>query len=423
MMTNRSSLPGPDDITRVVLPNGITVLVRSNFNSPAVAITGYIQAGSLFDPDDKLGLAYFTASALMRGTKNRDFQELYDSLESIGASLGFSGSTHTTGFSGKALAEDIDQLLLILSDTLREPVFPAKYIDLLKAQHLTSLAIRAQSTNDMAALKFDEIVYKGHPYARPDDGYPETVQRITRQDLIDFHRQHYGSRGMVLVIVGAVEPDVVIEKVSRVLGDWENPNQGEPMELPPVQSLTGIVKEKVVIPGKIQSDIVLGVAGPSRLSEDFLAASLGNSILGQFGMMGRIGESVREKAGLAYYAYSTLSGGIGPGPWVVHAGVNPANVDKAIALIIREIERFISEYVRQEELDDSRESVIGMMPLALESNFGVASALLNLERYQLGLDYYQKFEGMLREITVEQVFETARKYLNPEKIAIAIAGP
>ncbi len=417
------SIPGPDDITRVTLSNGITILARPNFNSPAVSISGYLQAGGINDPDEKLGLAYFTASALMRGTEKRSFQELYDALESIGASMGFSGATHTTTFKGKALAEDIDRLLDILSDTLRSPVFPSRQIDILRAQHLTGLAIRAQSTDEMAALAFDKIVYRGHPYSRPEDGYTETIRQITRQDLVDFHRKIYGPAGMVIAIVGAIDPVQATEKVSAMLGDWENPAQPAPPELPPVQPLDRLTEEKVVIPGKIQSDIVLGTAGPPRRSPDFLPVSLGNSVLGQFGMMGRIGEAVREKAGLAYYAYSSLGGGIGPGPWTVSAGVNPANVEKAVDLIRQEIRRFVDAPVTPEELNDTRESAIGMMPLALESNIGVASALINLERYQLGLDYYRRFESMLRSIDTQQVWEASRRYLHPDKLAVAVAGP
>ncbi|MCD6401176.1 MAG: insulinase family protein [Anaerolineales bacterium] len=423
MSASLQSIPGPDDIIRANLPNGITVLTRPNFNSPAVSIIGYLQVGSLFDPDEKLGLSDFTASALMRGTTGHNFQDLYNTLESVGASLTFSGATHTTGFNGKTLAEDIDLVLNILSDVLRHPTFPAKQIAQLRAQHLTSLAIRAQNTGEMASLTFDKIVYKDHPYSRPEDGYPETVKKITREDLVKFHQTHYGPSGLVIAIVGAIDSQLAIEKVAETMGDWENPDQPTPPNLPPVHPLTKVVKEKVNIPGKFQSNIIIGSSGPPRNSSDYLAAALGNSVLGQFGMMGRIGEVVREKAGLAYYAYSSLSGGVGPGPWSVTAGVNPANVDKVNDLIREEIRRFVSEPVSEEELNDSRESSIGMMPLALESNLGVATAILNIVRYNLGLDYYIKFEEMLRAITVDQVLKTAQRYLDPDKLAIAIAGP
>ncbi len=422
-VSHQVSIPGPEDITRVELKNGLTILARPNDNSLSVSVGGYLAAGSLFDPDDKLGLADFTASALMRGTAKRDFQTIYDTLESVGASLGFNGGTHTTGFGGKALAEDLPLLLNLLAEALREPTFPGQQIMRLRAQLLTDLAIRAQDTREMASLAFDQIVYPDHPYSRPEDGYPETVQNIAREDLVAFHQRHYGPRGMVIAIVGAVSPQEAVAGAQEVFGDWENPLQPDPPELPPVAPLKEEVTQKVDIPGKIQADIVLGAAGPPRKSPDYLAAALGNNILGQFGMMGRIGEVVREQAGLAYYAYSSMSGGLGPGPWSVLAGVNPANIEQAIELIKAEIRRFVTEPVSAEELSDSQSSQIGRLPLALESNAGVASALLNLERYELGLDYYHRYAGLLRSVTVEDILCTAQRYLHPDRLAIAIAGP
>jgi zinc protease len=132
---------------------------------------------------------------------------------------------------------------------------------------------------------------------------------------------------------------------------------------------------------------------------------------------------VREESGLAYYAYSNLSAGLGPGTWTVSAGVNPANVDKAIDLITRELRRFADKGVTAEELSDSKANFIGRLPLSLESNAGVASALLNMERYKLGLDYYRRYAAMIRGITREQVREAARAFIDTDRLVIATAGP
>jgi zinc protease len=417
------SLPGKDDITRIELTNGMTILARPNFNSPSVVLSGYLMVGGLSDPDEKLGLADFTASALLRGTERRSFQEIYDALESAGASLGFDGGAHTTGFGGKALAEDLDLLLELLAESLRQPSFPADQVDRLRARMLTGLAIRAQDTGEMASLALDQILYPGHPYSRPEDGYTETVQAITRDDLVAFHRTGFGPRGMVIAVVGAVDPGQAVEKVQQVLGDWSNPGQPAPVQLPPTSSPQEPLTRKVDIPGKYQSDLYFGAVGLERRSPNFLAAALGNNILGVFGMMGRVGESVREKAGLAYYAYSNLSAGMGPGPWCVSAGVDPTNVEKALDLIRLEVARFVAETVSADELADSQANFIGRLPLSLESNNGVAGALINLERYDLGLDYYRQYPDLVRAVTREQVLETARRYLVPERLGASVAGP
>lgn len=417
------SLPGSDDITRAVLDNGIVVLTRPNYSSPSIYLSGYFSAGSLFDSEEKLGLADFVSSALMRGTQRFDFQQIYDALESVGASLGFSAGTHTSSFSGRSLAEDLPLMLDLLSQALREPVFPQVQIERLRAQLLTSLAIRAQDTSEMAGLVFDQLLYAGHPYARPDDGYPETIQAITLDDLVEFHRVHYGPRGMVIAIVGAVEPQKAIEQVNRTLGDWRNPLQPEPPALPPFVPPAKTLRQHHTIPGMAQADIDMGGPGPARRDPEFMAASLGNSVLGQFGLMGRIGDAVRERSGLAYYAYSSLNAGLGPGSWGVSAGVNPANLEKAIDLIRRELVRFVKEGVTTEELADSQANFIGRLPLSLESNAGVAGALLNIERYDLGLDYYREYPALVQAVTPEDVLAAAQKFIDPERLVIATAGP
>ncbi|MCJ7585265.1 MAG: insulinase family protein [Anaerolineales bacterium] len=419
----RSSLPGKDDITRSPLANGLILLSRANFNSPSVVISGYIQAGSLFDPDEKLGLADFTASAMMRGSAQRDLQQIYDALESCGASLSFSAGAHTAGFSGRSLAEDLSLLLNTLAEVVRQPSFPGEQVEKLRAQLLTGLAIRAQDTASMAALTFDQIVFANHPYGRPEDGYPETIQAIRGEDLADFHHRFYGPRGMVIAIVGAVEPQEAAEQVQRALGDWDNPQQPDAPPLPPLTPLQETVTRRVDIPGKVQSDLVIGVSGPARRDPEYLPVSLGNSVLGQFGLMGRIGDVVREKSGLAYYAYSSLNAGVGPGSWEISAGVNPDNVAKACDLIRGEIARFVEKRVTVEELSDSQANFVGRLPLSMESNAGVAGALLNIERFELGLDYYRRFADLVRAVTPNEVLQAARKYFHPERLAIAIAGP
>lgn len=419
----QSSLPGADDIYRQVLANGIIVLARANFNSPSVVVNGYLPSGSLFDPDEKLGLADFTSGALMRGTQARNFQQIYDALESVGASFGYDAGTHNTGFSGRSLAEDLPLLLDIMTETLLQPSFPIEQVERLRAQLLTSLAIRAQDTSEMASIKFDEILFEGHPYSRADEGWPETIQAITRDDLVEFHRRYYGPKGMVIAIVGAVEPGEAISQVERFLGSWQNQVQPEAPTLPEPRRLTETVYRHHLIPGKAQSDIVIGTNGPKRRDAEYMAASLGNNILGQFGLMGRIGDVVREQAGLAYYAYSRLSAGVGPGSWYVSAGVNPSNVERATDLIVQELKRFVDEGVTAEELADSQANYIGLLPLSLESNAGVAGALLNIERYDLGLDYYRRYPDLVRAVTVEEVRETACKFIDPARLAIATAGP
>lgn len=417
------SLPGPDDITRIKLKNGITFLFRPNMNSMTASIGGYIQAGSIYDPKDKLGLADFTTSTLKRGTKTQSFQEIYDTLESIGASLGIGCGPHTSGFGGKALAEDLPILLKTLADVLMNPIFPKKDTERVRSQLLTGLDLRAQDTSSMAMLEFDKLLYKDHIYQDPGDGYIETIEAIQVKDLQAFHQKYFGPRDMALAIVGPFEPEFVISLAEEYLGGWLNKNQAEILLVPDQPSPEKTVQKHHVIEEKSQTDLVVGTIGPTRRWEGFPSALLGNSVLGQFGMMGRIGESVRNQAGLAYYAYSALSSSIGPGQWMVSAGVAPENRDKALDLIKKELRKFVDEPVSDEELRDVQSSYIGKLPLSLESNAGVAAALIRMETHQLGLDYYQNYEKMIREITPQSIQDAAREFIDPDRLIISSAGP
>lgn len=417
------SLPGPDNILRRELENGIIVLARENFSSPSIVVSGFLRAGALDEAREKAGLANLTASALMRGTKRRSFNDIYETIESIGAGLSFAAGNHSTAFWGKCLAEDLTVLLDLLADGLRNPSFPSNEIERLRSERLTGLAIRDQDTGARAKLAFNKLAYPDHPYSIPSDGYIETIERLTVADLQEFHKDHYGPQAMIICVVGAVKAEAAVDAIEASLGRWTNLNKSNQPELPPLKTLQGILREDVVLEGKSQCDLVLGIPGPSRFYPSYIAAALGNNILGRFGLFGRIGDSVRKAEGLAYYAYSTIEGGLGPGAWQVTAGVNPVNIKKAIKLIQQEIGRLVTEGVTEEELNDNQANFIGSLPIGLESNEGVAISLVHMEQYGLGLDYYQRYPDLIAAVTREQILQAARQFLNPENLAIAVAGP
>ena len=417
-----AKLPGPDDILRQEFANGAVLLNRTNPSSPAVAIRGMFPPGALADPSDKIGLAHFMASMLMSGTHIHAFRELNDLVESMGATLVFGGGKVATSFAGQCLREDLVQLLEILLEVLTQPAFPEKQFQRTKMQILTAQAIQAQDTAEVAEQAFDRAIYGSHPYAHPDLGYPNTVQSISREDLQAFHQRFVGPRGLIVAITGGADSEEILQAFSHTLGAWEAPTQETQPSIPPVQPIQATYREHVPLEEKSQSDLVIGTFGPKATASDYLASTLGNDILGQFGMMGRIGESVREKAGLAYYASSSLDMGIGPVTWQISAGVNPENLDQAIALILQELERFTNELVSEDELADVRSELVGRLPLSMESNAGVAQALLNLERFGYGLNYLRELPEKLAAITREDILLAAQRYWHLDQLVITSAG-
>jgi zinc protease len=418
------ALPNPDTISRTVLSNGIVVLVYSNPATQSVVMSGNLPAGSIYEGPAQNGLAAMTAGALMRGTRSRNFQALHSALEDIGADFGIGAGVHGVGFGGKALAEDFSTLVEIMAESLRYPVFPVDQVERLRGEAMTGLKYQLQDTRRQSARAFRETLYASdHPYHYSTRGTLESLPTLTIAQLQDFHARHYGPRGMIISVAGNVVPAEVVSQIESAVGDWVNPEQPEIVRPAAAPQPEEIRRSFVALPGKTQSDVILGVVGPQRKAEDYQAARLANSILGEFGMMGRVGDVVREQSGLAYYAYSRLEGGHGPGAWLVSAGVNPANVERAIELSVSEAYRIADELVSEEELDDNKSYFVGRMPLQLETNEGLAGTVLAMEEFDLGLDYLVRLPEIIGTLTREDLQNAVRHYWRPDAYVVAVAGP
>ena len=424
MTTRQASIPNASNIARAELPNGLTVLVYENPAVQSVNLMGSIHAGSIYESAAQNGLASLASSALMTGTARRDFDELHGALEDVGADLGFRGHVHKMGFSGKALAEDLPLLLSIADDALRNPIFPPEHVERLRGERLTWLQYSSFDTRYRAAKAMREALYpQTHPYHYGTFGSEDTIGSITPEDLSRFHAENFGPSGMILVIVGAVDASAAVKLASDTFGEWVMAEQPKVSQAAVPEERGASGRQTVVLPGKTQSDICLGIIGPSRKAADYLPAQLANSVLGEFGMMGRIGKSVREEKGLAYYAFSRLGGGHGPDPWSVSAGVNPDNVDLAIASILDEIKRLTTQQVSDEDLADNQSYFTGRMPLRLESNEGIASNIHSMESFDLGLDYLAQYDDMIYRIDKTDLLRAAQRYLDASDMVVAVAGP
>ena len=419
MTTN--ALPNPNNIVRAVLDNGLTVLVRENHASPVVVLEGSLKAGAFYDPDDRLGLSSFTANMLTRGSAQYSYDTFNETIESVGASLSIAGDVDAANLGLACLNEDFPSLLHVLADALRHPAFPQPQFDILKQQKLVHLQERDQETSAVANLRFYEAIYGGHHLGRPVSGFIETVDAIRRDDLTAFHAARYTPAGGVIAVSGDVQAAEVIDLLAASLGDWRalNPDGNAPM-VPPL-----LAAKRLGFPleDKVQSDIVMGCQAVARLHADFDAVRVANTILGVFGMMGRLGEVVREQQGLAYYAYSSQDANLDAGVWLASAGVNPAHVEQAIESMMTEFARLSAQPVSADELADSKAYLTGVLPLTLETNEGIAATLLNMEWYGLGLDYLLRYPALIERVTVEDVQRVAQTYLQPERCVVVVAGP
>lgn len=419
-MTN--AMPDSSTILRETWSNGTTLLAYPNLTSPAVYFTGYMQPGAIEDLDEIHGLASFTTDVLMTGTKRLNFQRLHDKIESIGASLSLGTGHLSTTFFGQCLREDLETVWSLLVEIVQQPAFAEKQFKRVRNQILTGIAIQNQDTSSMASQEFNRALYGTHPYAHPDIGYAQTVSGIRLEQLESFHASHYGPNGLVLAVCGGVEPENACEIFSRTIGAWQNENQSNPEKLPPFTPPEKSIRSHIALEGKNQSDLIIGVPAPKTISRDYQVCSIGNSILGRYGMMGRIGKAVREKAGLAYEVSSHLGAGIGPTAWKLVAGVNPDNLEKAITLLEQELKLFTSEPVTQQELQDVKTQALGRLPLSLETNAGIASILVSIERFGYSLDHLRQLPAIIESITADEILAAAQRYWELDKLVVTSAG-
>jgi zinc protease len=253
-------------------------------------------------------------------------------------------------------------------------------------------------------------------------GYPDTIESLTRKDVRTFYQATYGPQRAGATIAGPIPAEQALDKLEGILGTWQGA-QRKPASLPSVSALDANRETYTSIPEKTQSDIYLGWPGIKRRDPDFFPAHLANCILGQFGMMGRLGEQIREEQGLAYYCYSALEAGLEPGTWTAGAGVAPENVAQAIASIRAEVKRIQNEPVPAHELADNKAYLVGSMPLRLETKEHIAYQIAHMELFELGLDHLRRYPVQVEAVTTDDIMQVCRKYMDPNQYVLSVAGP
>jgi len=411
------------DPYRRVLPNGAVVIVQETAFSPAVTMNFGFRAGSLDEPDDRPGLAWFLGRVIDRGTASRSADDIAEVLDDRGVALRVTTNRHVVTLSCTCLAEDFRDVLEVLADVARNAAFPTEEIEKRRAEAITAIRQDQDNTGVRAAEALQRLLYgERHPYGRPAKGSVASVERFTRDDLVAHHERHFAPETMTIVIVGDVRAAEAADAVQAAFDGWNKPHSA-PRDVPPVVRTTARQRLIIEMTDKSQSDIAYGFTSISRLDPTYCSHWVMNNILGQFGLGGRLAENIREKQGMAYYAYSSFDPSLGPGPLVIRAGVDPANVQRTIAAIDAEVGALGRDGATDRELAETLQFLVGSIPRMLETNQSIATFLQTAEFFALGLDYDRRLPSLLRAVTRDDVRAAAASVLDPDRASVAVAGP
>jgi zinc protease len=407
---------------RETLANGAVLLVQETAFSPAVTILMAFRAGSLEEPDDRAGLAWFLTRVIDRGTTTRSAEAIAEALDDRGVALKVATNRHILTLSCTCLAEDFQDVLTVVADVARNPVFPEAEIEKRRAETVTAIRQDLDNPGVRASEALQSLLYgASHPYGRPAKGTVECVERFTQADLAAHHRARFAPGALSIAIVGDVRVAAAAAAVREAFDDWTamaRPNR----EVPPVPRPSARRETAIEMPDKSQSDIAYGFTSISRLDPAYCNYWVMNNILGQFGLGGRLAENIRERQGMAYYAFSSFDPSLGPGPLVIRAGVDPANVSRAVAAIDAEVGALGRDGATARELAETRQYLIGSIPRMLETNQSIAVFLQTAEFFGLGLDYDRRLPSLLQAVTLEDVNAAAASVLDPSLASVAIAG-
>jgi len=408
---------------RAVLDNGAVVIAKQSIATPAVTLHASFDAGTIFDPPDHGGVSHFVSRTIDRGTLRHHADHIAEELENRGVSLAITVNRHALSLVCTCLVEDLGTILAVLADVVMHPAFPDPEVETRRSEIITMIRQDEDNPATMASEGLMTLLYgDAHPYGRRPRGTVASVEHIVRGSLQQFHAARFRPGALSLVMVGDVEPVRAIASAQRAFADWKADAAAEPT-FPATPAARERRVRVVPMMNKAQADISYGFTTILRSDPAFYAYWLMNNILGEYSIGGRLGDSIRERQGMAYYAFSAFDANVVPGPLIIRAGVNPANVDRTIASIDQEIARMASDGPTDQELAESRQYLIGSMPRRLETNVGIANFLQMVEFFGLGMDYDARVADLLRAVTRDEAHAAARAALDPSKAAVVVAGP
>lgn len=401
------------------LANGLTVVLVSQNEQPAVSVRMIVRAGSAQDSRDKLGLAMLTAQLLDQGAGSRGAQQVADDIDYIGGILSTGAGTDLSFVNLVVMKDDYAAGLALMADVVRRPSFLPEEIERQRQQALSALKVAAEDPESVASLVIDRLIYGFHPYGLPGSGTAASLQSITRDDFVAFHKRHFVPNNALVAVVGDISPAEAMAGLEKAFGDWER------AEVPAFNPIAPPEPTRRVIvidrPDAVQTEIRVGHLGIPRKHDDFETLNQTVKILGGEGA-NRLQQVLRSQRQLTYGASADLDAYKWAGAVVAETDTQTASTAEALRVVVEEFARLQRERVHEAELEAAQDYAVGHFPLTIETPDQIATQVLNYLFYELPVDDLPKYRDRVLSVSPDDIQRAARWFVRPDQLSVVLVG-
>lgn len=407
------------NIQQVTSPGGIKAWLVESRQVPLVAMKFGFEGGAVQDPEGREGLANFVAGMLDEGAGNLSSRQFQERQEELAVKMQFEAGRDVFIGTFQTLTRNRDEAARLLHLALTEPTFAKDAVERIKGQILTSLKFDENDPRNVASKEWFRLAFKGHPYARPVKGTPESVSAITAKDLKQFTRNVFARDALKIGVVGDIDAETLGPMLDAIFGDLPEKSGVKPVAeaAPPAGPMQKVIEMNVP-----QSVAVFGHSGFKRNDKDFIASYVLNYILGGGGFNSRLTEEVREKRGLAYSVYSYLSPYRKAAIYVGNVATENKSMVRSLKVISDELQRMAEEGPTAQELDYAKKYLTGSYPLRFDTSSKIASQLMWIQIEDLGIDYIDTRNDKIEAVTLEDIRRVAKRLLKADGLIVTIVG-
>jgi zinc protease len=409
------------EIKRSVLSNGAVLLVSEQHQLPMVTMTIAFDAGARRDPEGKAGLASLTASSLTLGTRELSATQFNQKVDFMGSTIAVGAGADYAQASFTSLKKYEDDTLRLMAAALTEPALSDAEITRKRDEREAGIKAQEEQPDYVAGITFHKALYGNTPYGHPSEGTAESVAKLTPQDVREFYHAQYKIGSAVIAVVGDVKADEVKAKLEKAFDALKG--TVAPQAEPPAPSVPAGIHPTLVDRSVVQATIILGSGGIARSNPDYYRLQVMNYILGGGGFASRLMKIVRSKNGLAYGISSGFDAGKFPGSFAVNTQTKNKSTNEALQLIVEQLRDIQEHPVSDGELASAKKYLIGSFPLKIDRQSSIASFMLQIELYGLGLDYAEHYPKLIGAVTKDDIQRVAKQYLHPDALVlIAVAN-